>query len=756
MNKNWHDKIVLNIEKLIIDNINQEGRMLWRDLVIKKNQLNYQIINSLAYLLKKSNGLKWKFEDEVLNSQFFTEHQEELNIFLKDKIQKIDLSNIYQLLLADDIVWNGEKYVYVVDKQHRDNLGAYYTPEDLSYFLTEKTFLTFLKNNKPSGIDTKSKEFLDWVSTLRVADLSVGSGVFLTSYLEVVKSHVSSNEQFISTVIENLYGSDVDPVALLISEFNISNKYNLDCSRLNLILGNPLLNECEGSNLEELASQNRFYNKSMSIIDKLSKINGFDIVLGNPPWEKIRFEERNFFSIFNPEISNVARKNERKILIDEYKEISPKNYAYYKEYKSDYDSVKKNLKSNPRLKYSLYGELNTYSLFYELSYNILNECGSVGLLVKSSMVKTPANGKLFRHLVDEKHLESVDIFINSEKIFPIDSREEFAFVISSKTNNKFFSLRSGIRNSDDYKDIQEIDITGDNLVKINPTNRMIPNCDNMKEFEFLLRVSKKFRTFDEVFPNVYFGRLVHLTNHSEHIGTKPEDGIPIYEGKFIERYDSMYSTYKGKSYEDRYKPKASSILQTNSKQIPESRYYINQNFWKKISKNYSDIFTIMWRSLTSTTNKRTMLATVLPFMPTAQSIQFLQANDEKKTIIILAIFNSVIFDYIVRLKMPGIDLTQSVIKDIPVPEIKDFDKIVTYKGYKTSIYEHIKVRIGWLYRNDPRVSDLFNSKVYAYKSSKIMECEKEIDELIAKLYQTNDEEIKRIASNFLAYYSNNK
>ncbi|HFU3789789.1 TPA: hypothetical protein ACGO49_002028, partial [Streptococcus suis] len=123
------------------------------------------------------------------------------------------------------------------------------------------------------------------------------------------------------------------------------------------------------------------------------------------------------------------------------------------------------------------------------------------------------------------------------------------------------------------------------------------------------------------------------------------------------------------------------------------------------------------------------------------------------TIILLSIFNSIIFDYLIRLKMPGIDLTQSVIKDIPVPEFENFQEVIIFENQKGTIFQHIQSRVYWLYEEDNRMRELFDDDRYRYSNNSRKICEIEIDKLIAKAYSMNEKELKKVASNFSAYYS---
>ena len=148
-----------------------------------------------------------------------------------------------------------------------------------------------------------------------------------------------------------------------------------------------------------------------------------------------------------------------------------------------------------------------------------------------------------------------------------------------------------------------------------------------------------------------------------------------------------------------------------------------------------------------------MLATILPLIPTCQSIQMLQLEDERQMLHLIALFNSIVFDYIVRLKMVGLDLTQTILKQIPVPSVEAYDNSISFNGVNESFSVHILSRLKELYKDDSRIVDVFSKydlyKVYGSRKEIIAE----IDKLIGKLYGLNDNVMVNIAKSFDSYYS---
>ena len=642
--------------------------------------------------------------------------------------KKIDLSNLYQEYISVDFIIAENKLLFDGGKNGRDVLGAYYTQGEFAEEITLKAIEDFIIKNP------KCKKEID------IADFSCGGSAFL-----IAAYRICCEKQ----IHANIYGYDVDPIAVILSRYTALIVEQCPFINVRVLLGNPLFEIDSSSDVKfKYAVSGRYYNCNMGI-----RINDkYDVVLGNPPWEKVRFEEKKFLHHFLP-YSAVASKNDREKLLES---ASPENVYYYNCVCEDYNDIKRKLKKSSKLQMSNSGELNTYALFTELSQKSITENGIVGLIVKSSLVKMPVYSEYFKTLTANGIIYELYMFVNRKKIFSIDSREEFSVIYLSTKSDSALGI---VLDLDDYKGFQDktkIKIKYEDLEIINPETCMIPNIKNNYELQFLLYLAKKNNSFNEVYPDCKFGRLVHLTNHASFILRDEKKGyLPIYEGKFIEQYTSKYATFKGISKAEKYKNKASARLIENPQGIeyPESRYFIDKNVWENMSKNYDDRLLIVWRSLTSATNRRTMLASMLPLVPTCQSIQLLQLTDGKQMLHILALFNSIVFDYVVRLKMAGLDLTQTIIKQIPVPNVELYDSIIEFNGVTESISNHLIAHLRELYRDDHRFAEIFA----CYDTYDVNDDRKRIianiDKLVAKLYSIDDNNLKKMALSFDKYYT---
>ena len=121
----------------------------------------------------------------------------------------------------------------------------------------------------------------------------------------------------------------------------------------------------------------------------------------------------------------------------------------------------------------------------------------------------------------------------------------------------------------------------------------------------------------------------------------------------------------------------------------------------------------------------------------------------------LAVFNSVVFDYMVRLKMAGLDLTQTILRQIPVPQEMRYEEQMEFKGVEGTIELHLNSRIAKLYEKDKRMDALFEAvDLYPLAGNRERkEIIAELDLLVARLYGIGKAQLHRIAASFDKYYS---
>ena len=746
---------------------------------VKKAVLHLEAIyfcHGTCYLLKRENmpikdqlALYQRIELIPQSTTEFSENNREciINNWPEESALAAKPEILYDALLASEFCVQPERVGYKIDKVSRDIAGAYYTSSDFSAQITYRALESYMDRKRRRAIDSDSFACCNEYENITFLDYSCGCGEFLLAVIQYFDNHVLGYSR--KKLATQLRGVDVNPIALMITIARIVSAVEAEDDEnllrevaKNFIVGNPLLHSDKIAPLEvrfDNFALNRLYAETEGI-NCLELEQQNLVVLGNPPWEKLRFEERAFFRPVCPAISAISQKNKREKEIKKLAVNWLELLEYYQLLQDDYASVKKEIPKHPLLKVSLVGELNTYAMFAELASRLTEKDGFAAIIVKSALVTSTCYSSCFRHFVNQGSLSEVFLFDNREKLFQIDSREKFCVLFFGGEHAGGIKVHYGLTKQEQILSSVPINVTSEELELINPETGLLPNVADSKEFSFLLRTHRSLSVFAKEFPKCHFGRLVHLTAHAEHISTKSEKTrVPIYEGKFIEQYDNRFSTFAGMSADERYQAKASARRQPGDsfvapKLAPECRYFIDKKFWESFLDRYDQPYSLCWRSLTSPTNQRTMIASIIPSMPTCQSVQLLQTTPVEDLLMILALFNSKVFDFFVRLKMGGIDLTQSVVRQIPVPFREAWNSMVTLHGVDYTALDAVRALERLLYRNEPDLCGLWdgvpeikNADNYYKTAADVRE---EIDKIIFQMYGLTSAEEKMVRNSFKA------
>ncbi|QBZ98863.1 Eco57I restriction-modification methylase domain-containing protein [Flavobacterium sangjuense] len=748
-------------------------------LFFLKNQIENEDLN---IVFATNAYLKKTFAEENLFSQLIADANEELITIINDHLHQlaadeaIDIPTFYETLLGVESSNESSGAAISNTKNYRNKLGSYYTPAKLADSITKKTIDTFFQLNfgikKLSAEKKICSEIIEEMYSITYSDFSCGGGNFLISVIDYfetlfLKCRVDETikKDLLKTIALNLSAFDVDCLALEVAKLNLLLKIKepslYPLLNEKFIHANFLITSDFDFNAKEkldIFASGFIYHRQLGL--NKNKIKKYDVILGNPPWEKIRFEEKKFYALYQKSISDNHFKSSRTEEITQ-SELSNSDLASFAmQFKLEIEAAKSTLKKNSFFNLSNKGELNTYALFTDAALKLKTDRGVVGLVLKSAIVTSQVNQTLFKFLTKEKLTVAIYDFINRKKIFAIDSRERFCFLLLGLTHSELFQVSMNLTSIEEIEQpTSEIAMSYESLKLLNPFTGMLPNFSNKMEANFLLRISCDFPFFKNVYQNVRFGRIVHLTSHAEFIVKKSgEDTIPVYEGKFFNQFDGKYSGFNGMDDVLKYGSKSSSVLlddlkKNNADYIPESRFFINAAKWAQLSKNHNEKFMLAWRSLTSATNTRTCVATVLPFIPASQSVQFL-TTDQNDLLYMAGLFNSVVFDFILKKKLSGIDLTQSVINQMPVPDIEQNNNTIIFNGNEATIKEHISLLVFSLLQDDSRLSSLAENLelTAAFPFSNRTETVRNIDLLFMLLYRLNNQEVAMVLSEFSKQY----
>lgn len=431
--------------------------------------------------------------------------------------------------------------------------------------------------------------------------------------------------------------------------------------------------------------------------------SGFDVVLSNPPWERIKLQEQEFFASRDPEIASAPNKDARNKLIQHLPQHNPGLWKEYQDELHYADALSKFLRASGRFPLTGRGDINTYSVFAELVLKVLGPSGRAGIVCPTGIATDDTNKVFFSNLVDNQRIVSLIGYENEAFIFPaIHHSTKFCTLtiggikVEAEETDFVFLCRTfdQIRQPE-----RHFHLSRDDIALINPNTHTSPvfrtNIDAELTKQIYMRmpvlVNKQAgrnplglvfrRIFDmNKTKNIRLCKAVDISEVECLIDSFTDEYVPIYEGKLIWQYDHRYATYHGAT---RANLKSGSLpridvgQKANTLASPIPRYVIPRN---EVQKKHGQLWTRDWllgfRDITSAVVERTMVATVLPFSGTDFTIRcaFVQHPTPGITsAVLLSVFNSIVLDYVARQFIGGTHMSDYITEQLPFPETKMLD-----------------------------------------------------------------------------------
>jgi len=451
--------------------------------------------------------------------------------------------------------------------------------------------------------------------------------------------------------------------------------------------------------LDDLAHDYSFFHWYLEFPEAFGRLDpGFDCVLGNPPWETMETKETEFFRQKAPAIARAKNAAERKDLIASLVQENAPLSEEFKTTKRRIECERKFLSNSSRFRLTAKGKINTYAVFAELGLQIIRETGRAGIIVPSGIVSDATTAEFCSEIVDNGRLASLYDFENRKKLFPIDSRIKFCLLtLTGKSAPvREFDTAFFLQSVDDIEDeARHFKLNRDDIRLINPVTQTFPIFRWARDAELNKRIYSRIPILrnDEMQHNdwrISFSQgLFNMASDSSLFETERAlsgKGFHL-DGNIFEKGDAIYwPLYEGKmmmTYNHRLSSAATEhtmldkddieFVETSMDELKDYSFCVTPRYWVEKKQVVSRLpssqsFLIGYRDITNTTNRRTAIFSIIPCTGVGHTINlaFFDAVKPLKMALFLANVNSIIFDYVVRQKLGGTHLTQSILKQLPV------------------------------------------------------------------------------------------
>ena len=256
---------------------------------------------------------------------------------------------------------------------------------------------------------------------------------------------------------------------------------------------------------------------------------GFDVVLGNPPWERIKLQEKEFFATRSPEIAGAPNKAARTVLIKRLatalegsaeRALNSAFIAAKRESEAISEFVRIPGGDGGRFTLTGRGDVNTYALFAELFLRLARD--RAGVVVPTGIATDATTAAFFAELVGEGRLAQLVDFENRAKLFPaVDSRMKFSLLTLGRNEGlaRFaFFLTDPLQLAESERNFT---LSPEQIAAINPNTRTAPVFRSRADAELTAKIYSRVPVLIDERKGaagnpwgVRFNTMFHMSNDS--------------------------------------------------------------------------------------------------------------------------------------------------------------------------------------------------------------------------------------------------
>lgn len=507
------------------------------------------------------------------------------------------------------------------------------------------------------------------------------SDIYVSAYLIIKDSSLASHgERTVPTTAD---------IAAILRQNSISEELDASCSRA-----------CVAA---------RVLHWGLTFADAFAA-GGFDIVVGNPPWDVIQLGEEEYFAQRKPDIASLAGKK-RKKAIQDLKIHQPDIFAAYERDKRAFEAANEFARSSGRFPLTARGKVNSYALFSELCSRLISPRGRAGIVVPTGIATDATTSLFFSNLIATKRIIRLADFENRQKLFAApDARMKFCLLTIGvgveEPNFSFFSTDTSQINEPE----RNFTLSADEIIKINPNTKTLPIFrarEDARITKYIYSRSQvlveeankaggnpwhvKFRQgiYNMTSDSGIFKDAVQLADmdlvregtdwitdpNSNPMNTdigEPLRYIPLYEAKMVNFYDHRAGGYAQRGDDRGYRV----LPETSDEEHADPGFELTPFYWVEQADVEKRLAALRWnhdwfiafKDLTSATNERTFIPAIIPRVAIGNNLPLLfpGISNVRKIACLFANMSSLIFDFVVRQKAGGLHMNFFYVKQFPV------------------------------------------------------------------------------------------
>lgn len=311
-----------------------------------------------------------------------------------------------------------------------------------------------------------------------------------------------------------------------------------------------------------LSNLYKFFHWKIEFPEIFQRGTGFDCVLGNPPWDRVKLQEKEFFASRAPLIAEAKNKAVRDKLILALKDsdLSFERELYESfitalhsaESTSTFVHANDKTFADCRYKLTGTGDVNMYALFAELIYTMMDAFGTAGFIVPSGIATDDGTKAYFGKIATSGMLKSIYDFENSQGLFPNVHRSFKFCLLTLAPKDGMSDFAFFLHNLNELEDSRRhFTMTPEDFDLINPNTHTCPVFRSEEDAKLAKKIYSKSGVFvnetDEENGNLWkikFSTMYHMSNDSHiFITEQKKNYLPLYEAKMMHQFDHRWNTF---------------------------------------------------------------------------------------------------------------------------------------------------------------------------------------------------------------------
>lgn len=520
--------------------------------------------------------------------------------------------------------------------------------------------------------------------------------------------------------------------------------------------------------VEAYAQKYNFFHYEVAFPEAFAgEHKGFDIIVGNPPWDKTKFADTDFFPQYHSNYRSL--KNSEKAAVQKRLLESPHIAAAYQSactYKDTANEYYKDKAVFPLNKGT--GDGNLFRLFVERNLGLLNAGGSLNYVLPSALMFEEGSMGLRKHIFNQCELRFFYSFENNKGIFP-DVHRSYKFAMMQVVNTAPSEKTPPIDTAFYVLDAADLQLPPTRVpyplatVKaLSPQQWALMELRDRTDLPILQKCYSAFPALSSEWLD--FRRELHMTDDNDLFIEKDAPGLlPLYEGKMIWQYSHVFekpqywlnreafdarlhSKELHRMAQDLGVPKAETAKHAAA--VSYDREYVRLGY----------------RAIASDTNERTLVFGLLPkqcgvgnslnfnatkrYALDAAGNAIAVAVSPARLLLSMALFNSVLVDWIAR-QMIQINVNQTYLYRLPVPQPSDAD-ILANPDFTALAKNALLLTLATSWDDFAELAPLFNvQKQDVPATAKAMDMLRaENDKTVARLYGITEGELAHLLKSF--------